>query len=180
MMKGDQLNTLIEAKKIKEEVSSLGKKLGEDLNFDTPPIFICVLKGASFFFADLIRSYPHDCKVDFIGCSSYGSGKTSSGEVKVTYDLSLPIKGENIVVVEDIVDTGLTLDFLLKFLKAREPKSIKTVALLHKPGALKADVSVDYSCFELGNDFVVGYGLDFNNQYRNHPDICTLTNTQIN
>lgn len=128
----------------------------------------------------MIREYPHDCKVDFIGCSSYGSGTTSSGEVKTTYDLSLPLKGENIVIVEDIVDTGLTLDFLVKSLKNRNPKSIKTVSLLEKPGALKADVKVDYSCFELGDDFVVGYGLDFNNQYRNHPDICTLTNTKIN
>lgn len=179
-MMGDKLTTLIEESKIKSAVSELGAKLGKDLAFDKPPIFICVLKGASFFFADLIREYPHDCKVDFIGCSSYGSSTASSGEVKITYDLSLTIKDENIVIVEDIVDTGYTLEFLHKFLGARNPKSITTVTLLDKPEALKADVKVDHSCFEIGNEFVVGYGLDFNNFYRNHPDISILTNTNLN
>ncbi len=179
-MMGDKLTTLIEESKIKKSVVELGAKLGEDLNFDKPPIFICVLKGASFFFADLIREYPHDCKVDFIGCSSYGSSTTSSGEVKITYDLSLSIKDENIVIVEDIVDSGYILEFLHKFLGARGPKSITTVTLLNKPGALKTDVNVDHSCFEIGNEFVVGYGLDFNNCYRNHPNIAVLTNTDLN
>lgn len=179
-MMGDKLTTLIEASEIHKKVSDLGAKLGEDLNFDKPPIFICVLKGASFFFADLIREYPHDCKVDFIGCSSYGSGTESTGEVKITYDLSLSIKDQNIVVVEDIVDSGYTLEFLNKFLQTRKPKSITTVSLLSKPKALKADVKVDHACFEIGNEFVVGYGLDFNNCYRNHPDIAVLTNTDLN
>jgi hypoxanthine phosphoribosyltransferase len=179
-MMGDQLTTLIAEDKIKEAVAQLGEKLGKELRFDKPPIFICVLKGASFFFADLIREYPHDCKVDFIGCSSYGSSTTSSGEVKITYDLSLSIKDENIVLVEDIVDTGYTLEFLQKFLGARKPESITTVTLLNKPGALKTDVKVDHSCFEIGNEFVVGYGLDFNDCYRNHNDIAVLTNTGLN
>ncbi len=179
-MIGDKLTTLIEESKIKTAVSDLAAKLGKDLDFDKPPVFICVLKGASFFFADLIREYPHDCKVDFIGCSSYGASTTSSGEVKITYDLSLSIKDENIVIVEDIVDTGYTLEFLHKFLGARSPKSITTVTLLSKPEALKADVKVDHSCFEIGNEFVVGYGLDFNNFYRNHPDVSILTNTNLN
>ncbi len=179
-MMGDKLTTLIEESKIKTAVANLGAKLGESLNFDKPPIFICVLNGASFFFADLIREYPHDCKVDFIGCSSYGESKTSSGEVKITYDLSLLIKNENIILVEDIVDTGYTLKFLHKFLNAREPKSITTVTLLNKPEALKTKAQVDHSCFEIGNEFVVGYGLDFNNCYRNHPNIAVLTNTNLN
>lgn len=179
-MIGDKLTTLIEESKIKTAVAELGTKLGTELDFEKPPIFICVLKGASFFFADLIREYPNDCKVDFIGCSSYGDSTSSSGEVKITYDLSLSIKDENIVIIEDIVDTGYTLEFLHKFLGARGPKSITTVTLLNKPKALKADVKVDHSCFEIGNEFVVGYGLDFNNFYRNHRSIAVLTNTNLN
>lgn len=179
-MMGDKLTTLIDASKIQKKVAELGEKLGKELDFEKPPIFICVLKGASFFFADLIREYPHDCKVDFIGCSSYGSSTESSGEVKITHDLSLSIRDENVVIVEDIVDTGYTLEFLNQFLNTRKPKSITTVSLLEKPKALKADVKVDHSCFEVGNEFVVGYGLDFNNCYRNHPDIAVLTNTDLN
>ncbi len=179
-MIGDKLTTLINDSKIKASVAALGAKLGKNLNFDKPPIFICILKGASFFFADLIREYPHDCKVDFIGCSSYNDSITSSGEVKITYDLSLSIKDENIIIVEDIVDTGYTLKFLHNFLNMRNPKSITTVTLLNKPKALQTKIQVDHSCFEIGNEFVVGYGLDFNNCYRNHPHIAVLTNTNLN
>lgn len=177
-MSGEQLSTLIEESKIKSAVNDLAKKLG-DIKYDKPPIFICVLKGASFFFSDLIRAYPHDCKVDFMGCSSYGASTTSSGEVKLTYDLSLSVKDEDVIIVEDIVDTGYTLEFLVNLIKSRKPKSIKTVTLLNKPNSIKADIKADYHCFEIGSEFVVGYGLDFNNKYRNSPDICILTNTDL-
>ena len=179
-MQGDLLTPYLKEEEIQKEVIALAKKLGEDLNFDEPPLFICVLKGASFFFSDLVRNYPHDCEIDFINCSSYGSSTQSSGEVKLDYDLSLSVKDKNIVIIEDIVDTGYTLEFLTNLLKVRKPKSITTVSLLEKPEALKADVKVDYSCFKIKNEFVVGYGLDFNNQHRHRRDISILTNTQIN
>jgi len=179
-MQGDLLTPYLKENEIQKAVSDLAKKLGDELNFETHPVFICVLKGASFFFSDLIRKYPHDCEIDFINCSSYGASTESSGEVKLDYDLSLSIKGKDIVIVEDIVDTGYTLEFLTTLLNARKPKSITTVSLLEKPEALKADVKVDYSCFKIKNEFVVGYGLDFNNQHRHRRDISVLTNTQIN
>lgn len=179
-MQGDLLTPYLKEEEIQKEVANLAKKLGEDLNFKKPPVFICVLKGASFFFSDLVRSYPHDCEIDFINCSSYGASTQSSGEVKLDYDLSLSIKDKDVVVIEDIVDTGYTLEFLTNLLKARKPKSLTTVSLLEKPEALKADVKVDYSCFQIKNEFVVGYGLDFNNQHRHRRDISVLTNTQIN
>lgn len=180
-MRGDLLTTLIDENKIQTRVAEIAKELGKKFaNADKPPIFICVLKGASFFYADLIKAFPHDCKCDFMGCSSYGSGTTSSGEVKVTYDLSMAIKGEDVVLVEDIVDSGHTLNFLNKFLKTREPKSITTVSLLHKPEAKQVDYELDMKGFEIGNEFVVGYGLDFNNFYRHLPEISVLTNTQLN
>lgn len=177
-MSNEQLTTLIKADEIKKAVAKLAKELG-NTTYDKPPIFICVLKGASFFFSDLIREYPHDCKLDFIGCSSYGASTTSSGEVKLTYDLSLAIKDENIILVEDIVESGYTLEFVTNLLKSRKPKSITTISLLNKPNLLKADVKLDHYCFEIGNEFVVGYGLDFNNRFRNHPDICVLTDTSL-
>lgn len=179
-MSSNILSPLFKEDEIQSKVSELAKKLDQDKNFDSPPVFICVLKGASFFFSDLIRLYPNDCKIDFIGCSSYGSGKTSSGEVKLTTDISLPVKGEHVVLVEDIVDTGHTLKFLVDFLKSRQVKSLTTVSLLEKPEALVTDVQVDYSCFTIENEFVVGYGLDFNNLYRNLKDISVLTDTSIN
>ncbi len=179
-MQGDLLTPYLKEEEIQGEVLKLSQKLGSELKFDKPPIFICVLKGASFFFSDLVRYYPHDCKIDFINCSSYGSSKESSGEVKLDYDLSMSIKGEDIIIVEDIVDTGHTLEFVTQLLKVRKPKSLTTVSLLEKPEALKADVKVDYSCFKIKNEFVVGYGLDFNDQHRQKRDISILTNTQIN
>lgn len=179
-MQGDLLSPYLKEEEIQDKVKALAKTLGEDLKFEKPPVFICVLKGAAFFFADLIRHYPHDCEIDFINCSSYGESTKSSGEVKLTYDLSLSIKDKDVVIVEDIIDTGYTMEFLTNHLKPRKPKSVHLVTLLEKPEALKADIKVDYSCFKIKNDFVVGYGLDFNDQYRHHKDISTLTNTKIN
>ena len=179
-MQGDLLTPYLKEEEIQKKVANLGKKLGEELSFERPPIFICVLNGASFFFADLIRQYPYDCEIDFISCSSYGSSMKSSGEVKLNYDLSLSVKDRDIILIEDIIDTGFTLEFLTTLLKIRKPKSLTTVSLLEKPDALKADVKVDYSCFQIKKEFVVGYGLDFNNQYRHKRDISILTNTQMN
>ena len=179
-MQGNLLTPYLKEEEIQKEVTNLAKKLGDDLIFKKPPIFICILKGASFFFSDLVRQYPHDCEIDFMNCSSYGTSTRSSGEVKLDYDLSLSIKEKDVVVIEDIIDTGFTLEFLTSLLKVRKPKSITTISLLENPGALRADVRVDYSCFKIKNEFVVGYGLDFNNQHRHKRDISILTNTQIN
>jgi len=179
-MKGYLLSPYINEDDIQKEVKKLAEKLGKDLNFDKPPVFICVLKGAAFFFADLIRHYPLDCEIDFINCSSYGESSKSSGEVKLNYDLSLSIKDKDVVIVEDIIDTGYTMEFITNLLKPRKPKSINLVTLLEKPEALKADIKVDFSCFKIKNEFVVGYGLDFNDQYRHHKNISILTNTKLN
>lgn len=179
-MKGDLLSTLIDKTKIQTRVAELAKELGSKFESSKePPIFICVLKGASFFFADLIREFPFDCKCDFLGCSSY-KGMNSSEEVKLTYDLSLSIKNQDVILIEDIVDTGHTLNFLSKYLKAKNPKSVTTVSLLHKPAAKQTEYELDYVGFEIGNEFVVGYGLDFNNFYRHLSDISVLTNTGLN
>lgn len=169
-----QLEKLLSEQKIASRIKELGQEITklcakEDL------IAICVLKGSFVFYSDLIRCLDADVRTDFIGTSSYGNATKSSGEVKLTLDLTHAIQGKNILLVEDIVDTGLTMDFLIKTLQARKPKRIFTAALLFKPKALKVDFKPDYVGFEVGNEFVVGYGLDYQGYYRNLPYIAQVT-----
>jgi hypoxanthine phosphoribosyltransferase len=134
-----------------------------------------VLKGACIFLSDLVREINLDTSIDFIAVSSYGKGKQSSGQVRLLKDLDSSIEGLNVVVVEDILDTGVTLTYLLRILKQRKPKSLKIAALLDKPSRRIKDVQGDYIGFTIPNDFVVGYGLDYAERYRNLKDVCILT-----
>jgi hypoxanthine phosphoribosyltransferase len=134
-----------------------------------------VLKGACIFLSDLVREINLDTSIDFIAVSSYGKGKQSSGQVRLLKDLDSSIQGLNVVVVEDILDTGVTLTYLLRILKQRKPKSLKIAALLDKPSRRIKDVKGDYIGFTIPNDFVVGYGLDYAERYRNLKDVCILT-----
>jgi hypoxanthine phosphoribosyltransferase len=142
---------------------------------DKDLICICILNGSFMFFSDLIRQMNCDFKCDFLGLSSY-AGTQSTGEVKVTLDLSLPIKDKHIVLVEDIVDTGTTMDAVYQMLKTRQPASIETVTLLHKPEAQKTDFKPDYIGFSISNEFVVGDGLDYNQQFRTLPYVAQVQN----
>ena len=174
-MSGLSTSKLIDEKKILSRVKEMGEELAkiarkEDL------ILISVLKGSFMFFSDLVRNIDADVKVEFLGCSSYGNAMKSSGEEKLTMDLTTAIEGKSVVLVEDIVDTGLTMEYLVKSLEARKPKSIRTCSLLLKPDALKAKLKLDYVGFEIGNEFVVGYGLDYQGYYRNLPYIAQVDN----
>jgi hypoxanthine phosphoribosyltransferase len=140
-------------------------------------VAICVLKGSFMFYSDLIRCIDTDITCEFFGVSSY-HGMTSSGEVKVTLDLTQPIEGKHVILVEDIVDTGLTMNYLKTTLAARNPASLTTVALLEKPDALKVPCKLDFVGFKITNEFVVGYGLDYQGYYRNLPFIGQVQNFQ--
>ena len=135
---------------------------------------ICILKGACFFLTDLARAMKRDVFVDFMGISTYGKGKTSSGEVKVTKDLDISLEGANVLIVEDIIDSGVTLNYLMQVLWQRKPKSLRIVALLDKPERRLRPVEVSYRGFIIPDEFVVGYGLDYAEKYRNLDDICVM------
>jgi hypoxanthine phosphoribosyltransferase len=170
-----RLSPLISQDEISNRVQKIGAELtekfrGKDL------VVVGVLKGSFMFFADLTRAIDTDLHCDFCGVSSYTDGTQSSGEVKVTLDLSRSIRDRHVILVEDIVDTGLTMNFLKKHLAYHKPKSVTTVALLLKPEALKEACPVDYVGFKIPNDFVVGYGLDYNGYFRNLPYIAQVSN----
>ena len=158
---------------IKKRVSELGEEL-YDLYKDSVPVFACVLKGASVFYTDLVRSYKGHMLFDFIGVSSYGSGTTSSGHIKFKKDFDNNIKGKDVVIVEDIVDSGLTLKYLRELLQTREVKSVRTIALLNKYECHPKELDTDLYGFRIENRFVVGYGLDYAGYYRNLPYIGVL------
>ena len=165
---------IMPAEEIRRKVRELGERISRDYA-DKDPVLIGVLKGSVVFLADLMRaiSIPH--RVDFMAVSSYGSGTKTSGVVRITKDLDESITGQDVLVVEDIVDTGLTLSYLLDILQARNPKSLRVCALLDKPARRKVDVPIAYRGFEIPDTFVVGYGLDYDQRYRNLPDIRALS-----
>ena len=159
---------------IKARVRELAEKINDEFGNEELTA-ICTLKGSVIFFSDLIRHLKMPVVCEFLGVSSYGSHTQSTGEVKVTLDLNEPLNGKNVLVVEDIVDTGLTLSYLIETLKAKKPASLKTTALLFKPEALKAkDLKIDFTGFEIPNRFVVGYGLDYAEKFRGLPYIGVL------
>jgi len=172
-----QLKVLISREEIKNTVARLAKEIKEDYH-DTQPLLISVLKGSFVFMADLIRQLDLPVEIDFIKLSSYGAGMKGSGEVKVIQGLKTPIKGRDVLVIEDIVDTGLTISFLLNYLRKKKPASLKLCALTDKPSRRKASVSIDYLGFTLPDKFILGYGLDLNEKFRNLPDICVLENNE--
>ena len=172
-MTDPKLRVLISAEKIQARIRELGEKISED--YPTGNLhMICILKGAVFFMTDLVRAMKRDVRIDFMGISTYGKGKTSSGEVKVTKDLDISLEGADVLIVEDIVDSGVTLNYLMHLLDQRRPRSIRIAALLDKPERRLRPVHVSYVGFEIPDQFVVGYGLDYAERYRNLDDVCVL------
>ena len=161
------------AEQIQNRVREMGRQISQDFP-DGPIYLIAILKGAFMFLADLSRSITTPVRIEFMGISSYGRGKTSSGEVRVTKDLDVSIEGHHVLVVEDIVDSGVTLTYLLNVLEQRRPKSLQIATLLDKPDRRLRAVDVAYVGFQIPDEFVVGYGLDFAEDYRSLRDICVL------
>ena len=164
---------LIDEAALHARIAELGAAITRDYE-GREPLLVGVLKGAIFFMADLMRSIDIPCEVDFMAISSYGAGIDSSGVVRILKDLDVSIEGRNVLVVEDIVDSGLTLSYLLRNLEAREPASLEVCALLTKPERRENDVACRYVGFEIPNRFVIGYGLDFAERYRNLPFVGVL------
>lgn len=171
-MENDIESVLISAEEIEKNVAVIGAKISKDFE-GRDPVFVGVLKGCFIFMADLMRHVTINCSMDFMAVSSY-SGTTSTGAVKINKDLSQDIAGKDLILVEDILDSGVTLNYLKNYLSVRKPASIHVVTLMDKPARRKADIYADYSCFEVPDAFVVGYGLDYNERYRNLPYIGIL------
>ncbi len=167
------LRTLVSEQDIRDRIKAIGSQIDEDYP-DGILYLICVLKGASIFHADLARSIRRDTFLDFMGISSYGREKTSSGQVQVTKDLDISVEGAHVLLVEDIVDSGVTLDYLKRLLWQRKPKSLEIAALLDKPDRRIRPVEVKYVGFQIPDEFVVGYGLDYAERYRNLREVCVL------
>lgn len=166
------MKTLISERSINRKVKQLGKQITKDYKGE-PIVLLCILKGSFIFTADLARQIRLPLKVAFLGLKSY-SGKSSTGAVQITYDLDFPIENCNVLVVEDIVDTGLTSQYILNMLQTRSPKSLKLCSLLHKPSKTVKSVKIDYLGFTIEDKFVIGYGLDYNQDGRNLPEIKIL------
>ena len=161
-----------------DQIQTRVREMGEQISGDYPqgPIYLVgILKGAFMFLADLSRAIKTPSRVEFMGISSYGRGKTTSGQVKVTKDLDVSIEGHHVLIVEDIMDSGVTLTYLMNVLKQRRPKSLNIATLLDKPERRLRPVDVAYVGFKIPDEFVVGYGLDFAEDYRNLREICVLS-----
>jgi hypoxanthine phosphoribosyltransferase len=171
-MSQPSFEVLISAEDIQQRVMELGQQISADYG-DRPIVLVGVLKGSFMFMADLIRHITSPVRLEFIGTKSY-NGASSSGEVQLTKDLDKPIQGEDVLLVEDIVDTGLTLNYLHHLLAQRGPLSVRTAAFLDKPSRRRIEVHADYVGFVIEDRFVVGYGLDFDQKYRNLSDLCVL------
>lgn len=166
----ERVRVLIPEEDVDAKIEEIGKKISEDYAGKKVHL-VCVLKGGSFFMCELAKRITIPVSIDFMSVSSYGSDTKSSGVVKIVKDLDEPLKDKEVIVVEDIVDSGRTLSYLLEMLQQRGPKSIKLCTLLDKPDRRVIDVNVDYTCFEIPDEFVVGYGLDYDQLYRNLPYI---------
>ena len=169
----DKLRVLIGRERIAAKVAEMGQRISQDYAGE-PVVLIGVLKGATIFLADLARQIPLDVSFDFIAVSSYGNAKQHSGEVRLVKDVDCSMEGRNIILVEDILDTGSTLTYIQNMLRAHQPKSLKIAALLDNVSRRVEPIRGDYVGFEIPDEFVVGYGLDFAEHYRNLPDICVL------
>lgn len=174
-MKNDIARVLITEEQIQTRVRELSKQISEDYR-GKDPVMVCILKGAVMFYADLVRNIDIHLAMDFMAVSSYGSGTRSSGEVEIRKDLSKPVDGRHVIIVEDIVDSGYTLNYLTRVLKSRGVASVAIASLLDKPSRRAAGIEItpDYKGFEVANEFVVGYGLDYDERYRNMPYIGVL------
>ncbi|SHF04171.1 hypoxanthine phosphoribosyltransferase [Alkalibacter saccharofermentans] len=172
-MLNDIKDVLIDEKTLKKRVSELGKELAEEYKGKNP-LVICVLKGSVLFMSDLVQSMDIPLEIDFMAISSYGTGTRSSGEVRILKDLDKSVEGRDLLIIEDIVDSGLTLSYLIKIFKDRNTNSIKVCSLLDKPERRISEVEIDFVGFAVPDEFVVGYGLDFAEKYRNLPFIGVL------
>jgi len=172
-MVDEKLRVLIPSEKIQARIRELGEQISRDFP-DGDLHMICILKGAVYFLTDLSRAMKRDVSIDFMGISTYGKGKTSSGEVKVTKDLDVSIEGVHVLIVEDIVDSGITLNYLMHMLEQRRPRSIRIAALLDKPDRRQRPIHAHYVGFQIPDRFVVGFGLDDAEKYRNLDDICVM------
>ncbi len=172
-MMPDVKEVLISSQEIEDKVLEIGARITEDYRGEKP-LLIGILRGAVVIMSDLMRRIDLQCELDFMDISSYGSGTSSSGVVRILKDLEEDITDRHVLIVEDIIDTGLTLSYLLRSLQARKPASLEICALLSKPSRRRAELDVRYLGFEVPDEFVVGYGLDYAGAYRNLPDICVL------
>jgi hypoxanthine phosphoribosyltransferase len=168
------VNILLDANTIQARVKELAEEIERDYPAGEEIHMVCVLKGGFVFMSDLVRHMSTRVSMDFIAVSSYGAGTKSSGEVRFQKDLDTSLENRNVIVVEDIVDTGLTLKYLQEILRSRAPKNLRTACLLSKPSRRKVEVPVDYIGFTIEDRFVVGYGLDYAEKYRNLPHIAVL------
>ncbi|MGC2210545.1 MAG: hypoxanthine phosphoribosyltransferase [Candidatus Korobacteraceae bacterium] len=169
----EDLKVLFTREQIATRVAELGRQITADFTGE-PVVLVGVLKGAAIFLSDLARRIELDSTFDFIAVSSYANQKQHSGEVKLTKDVEQSLEDKNIILVEDILDTGLTLSYLKKMLLARHPRAFRVAALLDKPSRRQQFIHADYTGFEIPDEFVVGYGMDYAERYRNLPDICVL------
>lgn len=176
-MPAARLRLLLSEQQIQTRIRELGAQIDGDYP-DGNLHLVCILKGACFFLADLARAMKREAFIDFMGISSYGKGKTTSGAVKLTKDLDISVEGADVLLVEDIVDSGVTLTYLVNVLQQRKPRSVKIAALLDKPDRRLRPVEVTYVGFQIPDEFVVGYGLDYAEKYRNLKDVCILEETK--
>ncbi|HJB25942.1 MAG TPA: hypoxanthine phosphoribosyltransferase [Firmicutes bacterium] len=172
-MKQDILKTLVSEEELREKVTELGRQISHDYEGKSL-LLVSVLKGSVVFMADLMRAITIPARIDFMSVSSYGSGTKSRGVVKIVKDLDIPLEGYDLLIVEDILDSGNTLSYLKEILSSRGPKSIRICTLLDKPERRTADIAADYVGFAVPDEFVVGYGLDYDEKYRNLPFIGVL------
>ncbi len=169
----DNIEEMISSEKLQARIAELGQEITRDYQ-GKELVLVCIMKGSIYFFTDLSRHIDLPLVVEMMGVSSYQGGTETTGEVRVTHDLSRPVHGKHVLLVEDIVDTGLTMKFLLENFKARGPASVKLVSLLEKPARAKVKVPIDYKGFVIEDRFVVGYGLDYGDKYRNIPFVGVM------
>ena len=172
-MENDILKGLLTQEELKQKVEEIGKQISNDYK-DKKLLLVSILKGSVVFMADLMRNITIPAQIDFMSVSSYGNGVKTSGVVKIIKDLDINLKGYDILIVEDILDSGMTLSYLIELLKTRSPNSVEICALLDKPERHKVEVSLKYKGFTVPDEFVVGYGLDYDENYRNLPYIGVL------
>jgi hypoxanthine phosphoribosyltransferase len=170
----EHVKIMLKRSAIQKRVAAMGRQISRDFRGERVHL-IGVLKGACIFLSDLIRNIDLDVSMDFMAVSSYGKGQQSSGQVRLNKDLDTSIEGLNVILVEDILDTGLTLNYILRVLQQRKPRTLRIAALLDKPSRRIKEVNADYIGFKIPNEFVVGYGLDYAERYRNLRDVCVLS-----
>ncbi len=164
---------LISKAQLASKISELAEQISKDYD-GLNPLFVCILKGSVFFTTDLLKELTIPCEMEFMAVSSYGADTKSSGEVKLVKDLNVPLFNRHVIIVEDIIDSGNTLSYLKRLLLQRNPASVKICTLLDKPERRKVELTADYKGFTIPDEFVVGYGLDYNEKYRSIPEICIL------